>query len=664
MTKSPRYLTKSRFKLGSECPTKLYYTRKKKQYADRKQDDSFLAALAEGGFQVGELAKLYFPGGHDITTLDYEESLRQTNEFLTQKNVIIYEAAIRYENLFIRADVLVKKGSQIHLIEVKAKSCDPSDTNFFVGKNGGLVKGWIPYLEDVAFQRYVIGNAFSEFEVRASLMLADKSATCSVDGLNQKFKITTDGDGRKGVSVSKNISEADLSSKLLCVVPVDELCDRIENLDGVGDVLDLPFEKRIQYLSEYYARDEKIHSSISMACGRCEFDCDEGNDGLKSGKKECFKKQLGWSDADFRDSTIFEIWNLHIIRKTRFLEESRIKMCEIIEVDIEPQGDGRPGISQSERQWRQIEKANNRDGSIWMDKQGLRSEMASWEFPLHFIDFETSAVAIPFNKGMRPYEGVAFQFSHHVVYEDGRVEHLSEYLNTERGVFPSFDFVRKLKKSLDQDKGSIFRYSNHENTYLNLIYRQLKRNQTEVPDCEELCEFIRSITKSTKKSVEQWEGERSMIDLWDLVKRYYYDPATKGSNSIKQVLPAIINSSEYLKSKYSKPIYGAEGGIPSKHFKDWVWIEVDELGVAQDPYKRLPKMFRDIDPKILESMDLMSDSDELNDGGAALTAYARLQFEEMSDLERSEIHEALLKYCELDTMAMVMIYEAWREMVA
>ena len=76
----PRYLTKSRYKLGLECPTKLYYTKKKKEYKDKKTDDSFLAALAEGGFQVGELAKCYYPGGHDITDLDYEKAERQTLE--------------------------------------------------------------------------------------------------------------------------------------------------------------------------------------------------------------------------------------------------------------------------------------------------------------------------------------------------------------------------------------------------------------------------------------------------------------------------------------------------------------------------------------------------------------------------------------------------------
>jgi hypothetical protein len=47
-----------------------------------------------------------------------------------------------------------------------------------------------------------------------------------------------------------------------------------------------------------------------------------------------------------------------------------------------------------------------------------------------------------------------------------------------------------------------------------------------------------------------------------------------------------------------------------------------------------------------------------------MTAYARLQFEDMSEYERQEVRRALLKYCELDTLAMVMIYEGWREMVA
>jgi len=40
-----------------------------------------------------------------------------------------------------------------------------------------------------------------------------------------------------------------------------------------------------------------------------------------------------------------------------------------------------------------------------------------------------------------------------------------------------------------------------------------------------------------------------------------------------------------------------------------------------------------------------------------MTAYSRMQFTEMTDIESQEIQKALLKYCELDTLAMVMIWE-------
>jgi hypothetical protein len=68
-------------------------------------------------------------------------------------------------------------------------------------------------------------------------------------------------------------------------------------------------------------------------------------------------------------------------------------------------------------------------------------------------------------------------------------------------------------------------------------------------------------------------------------------------------------------------------------------------------------MFQDAD----KCDQLISSNDEIKDGGAAMTAYAKMQFEEMGDYETSELKVSLLKYCELDTMAMVMIYEAWRQ---
>lgn len=55
----------------------------------------------------------------------------------------------------------------------------------------------------------------------------------------------------------------------------------------------------------------------------------------------------------------------------------------------------------------------------------------------------------------------------------------------------------------------------------------------------------------------------------------------------------------------------------------------------------------------------MLENQHIREGGAAMIAYAKMQFSEMTEEERNAIIQGLLKYCELDTLAMVMIYEHW-----
>jgi hypothetical protein len=59
--------------------------------------------------------------------------------------------------------------------------------------------------------------------------------------------------------------------------------------------------------------------------------------------------------------------------------------------------------------------------------------------------------------------------------------------------------------------------------------------------------------------------------------------------------------------------------------------------------------------------DNVSELDEIADGGMALTAYAKLQYQDMTEKERAEITSGLKKYCEVDTLAMIMIYEHFKE---
>ena len=62
-------------------------------------------------------------------------------------------------------------------------------------------------------------------------------------------------------------------------------------------------------------------------------------------------------------------------------------------------------------------------------------------------------------------------------------------------------------------------------------------------------------------------------------------------------------------------------------------------------------------------MDIEEPDDEgasiIAEGGAAAMAYARLQFEDLDDQTRLRIKDSLLRYCELDTLAMAMVVQAW-----
>ena len=649
-----RVLTKSRFKLGLECPNKLFYTGKN-EYVNKKKDDPFLEALAEGGFQVEELARMHYPGGILIEDQDwnYEYLWNKTQKLLEQENVTIYEAAFLKDGLFIRTDVLVKRGTNIDLIEVKAKSYDPSDNNIFVGKRGWIVSKWKPYLFDIAFQKYVMQLCFPSWSINSYIMMADKSKAASIDGLNQLFRISSSSDKRTGIVKLINSLE-EIGEPILGRVKINEIVDAIESNKYLY-LANMTFQDSIQLFKEHYQQDKYMNWTTSYsACKSCEFkttDAEE-NQGLKSGFKECFTRQLKWTAEEFKKPNILEVWSF--TQGSKLFGEGFYFMEELTKDNIGYKEDT-VRLSNTQRQWLQIEKEVNSDETIFIDSEGLKSEMVHWNYPLHFIDFETSAAALPFNKGRHPYEQIAFQFSHHTYFKDGRIEHSTEYINNEAGFFPNFEFLRALKNALTKDEGTIFRYSYHENTILNAIYEQLINSDE--PDKEELIEFIKSISHSKKDSTTSWEGYRDMVDLWDIVKRYYYNPLTKGSNSIKDVLPAVLNSSKYIREKYSKRIKDID--LSSKNFpEDHIWLTIKD-GASLSPYKMLPSVFQNWTEEEIENT--LSEIEDIANGGAALTAYSKLQYSDIGKSEIDELTKALLKYCELDTLAMVMIFEHFKE---
>jgi hypothetical protein len=630
---STRKLSKSLFKLGCECPSKLFFYGKD-EYLSLKKENDFLDSLAEGGYQVGALAKTYFqksrPGlCFEIFETDPQLAMQETDQKLAQADITLFESAVSHKNFFARIDILNKVNGTFQLIEVKSKAFDSkSGPHFWRKKVRALTAEWEPYLRDIAFQFFILQQKYPNTPIEPYLYLPDTSCVASVDGLNQKFRFP------QNPATLSEVVAGDLGESVLSLVPVRAEIDFLLN---EWRYLDSGFVALAEKLSEFYLKDHFFKAGVGGKCKKCEYRVSSSQLELhqKSGFEKCWKTMASLGAQDFEKPFIFDLWNF---RETdTFIQKGTFFLEDLTEQDLEkPVTEIAKGLSQSQRQILQLSRFKTEDRSEYFDQDGFVRELETWSFPLHFIDFETTNVAIPFSRGRSPFETIAFQFSHHTVEKDGTSRHQSEYIHLETGVFPNFYFVRELMKGLSQDQGTIFCYSMHENSVLLAIYDQILRSQVE--DKKELADWIKTITIRLGKG--GWKGPRAFVDQCDLVKMFYYSPYTKGSNSIKKVLPAVLRHSASLQEKYSKPIYGNPNYFKSLNFKNWAWVQYDENKKIREPY------------------DLLGDK-VIHEGGAAMLAYAKAQFTDISAVEKSEIKTQLLRYCELDTLAMVLLNEHW-----
>ena len=222
-----RYLTKSRFKLAMECPTKLFYTSKSETYKNVKGKNEFLESLAEGGFQVGEMATMLYPKGVEVEARKNQQALEETRQLLnTEKDLVLFEPAFAFEGLLVRVDIFIRQGSSIELVEVKAKSYDSNDPYFF-GNRSPIKSDILPSIEDIAFQKYVVSKALPNADVKAFFMMPDKAFKAKTDGLNQCFRIGN----INGIKIVNKTSfaeeQVEANSNLLRKIPVDKYIDII-----------------------------------------------------------------------------------------------------------------------------------------------------------------------------------------------------------------------------------------------------------------------------------------------------------------------------------------------------------------------------------------------------------------------------------------------------
>lgn len=216
-----------------------------------------------------------------------------------------------------------------------------------------------------------------------------------------------------------------------------------------------------------------------------------------------------------------------------------------------------------------------KNGRPYVDVADIENFFNVLHYPLYFLDYETYASAIPVVDGLSPQAPLPFQFSLHVLDQNGGLSH-HEYIS-EKAEQP-LGLVEALERAIGTT-GSVVAWNRaFENT-------QNKNMAERFPDKSD---FLLNVVERT-------------VDLMDVFKTGYVDIAFDGSTSIKKVLPVVIP-------------------------------------------------------------DLSYDDMEIADGTAAMDGWARM-LAEPDTVKRNALRKSLLEYCELDTLAMVRLFEFARKLI-
>jgi len=107
---SRHLLSKSTFMMGLQCPKRLWLYKNKPELRPEISDAQQMVFTK--GTNTGLLAQQLFPGGKDATPVDYfsyPAAIKQTHDWISYCETIIYELAFQYDRVMAAMDILVNK---------------------------------------------------------------------------------------------------------------------------------------------------------------------------------------------------------------------------------------------------------------------------------------------------------------------------------------------------------------------------------------------------------------------------------------------------------------------------------------------------------------------------------------------------------------------------
>ncbi len=573
-----------------DCPRKALYGRN--GYESKRDRDPFLAFLGEDARAVKRAAGRLVAGGGCEGWGSGGEGWERTRKLLENSgDLTLREPTVHAEGFVARPSFILRREGKFYLINVSAKAGDRTAHRagrMLVTFYGKLRSEWREHVLGLAFDSEVLRRTLPGAEIIPYLLLP-----CG--------DLPTGTDEAEIADVDLELTYDASSPELVATRRKESVLRFFEASDAVA-LARAEVASAMDVLTRISASGAMPEAKLRYACRNCEYRLGKSGDG--------FSRCWG-SLADPRPH-LFDLHQLYSLKDgkgllaDRKIEEMRTSLFDVSEKELH--GEHR------DRQAMQLKCA--RSGEEWVDPR-LALEIARLQWPVRFIDFETSQAALPWLEGVRPYELLPFQWSLHTLLENGRLEH-EEWLHDGRGI-PTAKFIATLRAAVGES-GSVLIYTPYEIQVLDLAKARLfEERGYEDPDVQ---------------WIEQLLTSRRLVDQHEWTMLHYCHPLMGDKSSLKKALPAVWRESDAM---------GSDGRFSE-------YEQRDENGRLLDPYATLPAAI------------VGGEEIEIREGCGAMKGYRALATgaDRLDSREVIELRRAMLAYCRLDTAAQVILFEWWR----
>lgn len=329
-------------------------------------------------------------------------------------------------------------------------------------------------------------GSFHIYEIKSSTSIKmDKKHNHLKDACFQKYVLQECGYSVNKVSII-NLNKEYIRQGNIIPNELLNITDVTKELDGLYSTVVNEINAGVNFINKEIINQEECSCRYKTRSNHC----------------DSFK----YFNKDIPEYAIYEIGRISAKKVIELVEHNHTAIIDIpLDFDLNTK--------------QQIQVKSVKEEAPIINKPVIENTLSKLTYPLHFIDYETYASAVPKVDGMSPHKHLVFQVSIHTLHQDGDLKHF-EWLG------------KKMELPIDM-LNQMQEFTGVTGTFIswNAPF-EISRNKDMINWLPQFTSYLTYMNSN-------------MFDLMNIFKEDYVDYRFHGSTSIKKVLPVLCPQFSY-----------------------------------------------------------------------------------------------------------------------